>query len=91
MSQEHANSYTVDTSGHRRVLAHMLGNPAYQSRTTKIEWLFHLMGVLQEQVKRLEDRERVMNMTIHQMHENAVHTGQILQQMATEIQNLKMR
>ena len=64
MSEERANSYTVDTSGHRRVLAHITGDKAYRSKTTKSNVLTEAVVDLQTRVNTLENQVR-KNKTSH--------------------------
>jgi hypothetical protein len=58
MSQEHANSYTVDTGGYKQVIADLTGKKGYRSKTTQLKMLGAVVAQLQERVTKLEDQVR---------------------------------
>ena len=63
MSQEHANSYTVDTGGYKRVMANIRGDKGYESKTNKFRRHIEAIVDLQNRVKTLEHYYHANNHT----------------------------
>ena len=72
MSQEHANSYTVDTSGIRRLVANITGDKHYRSTAQKVVDLQQLALRLNDEVHGLQERERELQDRVRQ--NEAKHT-----------------
>ena len=60
MSQEHANSYAVDTGGYKQVMADLTGHTGYRSKTTQLKVLTEAVAQLQERVIALENQNKML-------------------------------
>ena len=91
MSQEHANSYTVDTSGIKQVVADLTGNTGYRSKTAQLAVLHSAVAQLQERVIALENQNKIYNANFKTLDSDMRRTLLVVERLQIEVAHLKMR
>ena len=69
MSQEHANSYTVDTGGLKQIIANITGDKHYRSTAQKVVDLQQLALQLKERVRISEAKHKKLVAHVHDLQE----------------------